>query len=435
MPELRPAARICCLDLDTFFVSVERLLDPSLEGLPVVVGARPGQRGVVTAASYEVRAFGVRSGMSMTEAVKLAPHAVFLPTRHGVYSPYAARVKAVLERFCPEVQTASIDEFFLDFRGCERVYSRPSDAGGDAAILRAVRQMRQAVQDEVGLPASAGLGGTRVVAKMASRDAKPAGVFLVPIGRELDFVWNLSVRALPGIGPSGEQRLVGAGIRTLGELLDLPPGPLRARFGSQSAGVRHRLLAPHRLGRDRPAFSEHDPVGGTVGTISNESTFWADVSQVDRVEKRLRALSERVCWRARRRGVRARTITLKLRRDDFHTISRARTLPPTDEERVVGDAIVDLFRANWDRRAVRLVGVQLSNLVGEDTQLALPLPAGGAPPVGPAIDAIRERFGYDAIRLGAVVTLSPPVAAEPDGPRAGTGGPAGGRHQRRPHPG
>lgn len=173
-------ARICCLDLDTFFVSVERLFDPNLVGRPVVVGGLPGQRGVVTAASYEVRAFGVKSGMSMAEAVRLCPQAVFLPTRHGVYGPFAERVRAVLERYTPEVQTASIDEFFLDFRGCEGLLRQPSDPDDDATILRVVDRMRQEIADEVGLPASAGIGATRAVAKIASGLAKPRGTVLVP---------------------------------------------------------------------------------------------------------------------------------------------------------------------------------------------------------------------------------------------------------------
>src|SRR6187431_2754280 len=133
------APRICCLDLDTFFVSVERLLDPSLVGKPVVVGGLPGQRGVVTAASYEVRALGVRSGMSLTEAFKLAPKATYLPTRHGVYGDYAERVRRIAEDYTPVSQVASIDEMFLDFSGCESLYEKPDDAGPDATIERTVR--------------------------------------------------------------------------------------------------------------------------------------------------------------------------------------------------------------------------------------------------------------------------------------------------------
>lgn len=394
------AARIGCLDLDTFFVSVERLLDPSLVGRPVVVGSS-GWRGVVTSASYEVRAQGVRSGMSIADARRLAPDAVYLDTRHGVYGPYAERVRAILERYTPAVQTASIDEFFLDFHGCERLWRLPADADDDAAILRVVRGMREAIQAEVGLPASVGLATTRPVAKMASGRAKPAGVWFVPAGGEHAFARPLAVRRYPGIGPVAEEKLVSAGISTLGELLDVPAGPLRARFGRLADAVRRGLDATRAdgLGADRPAFREHD-AEGTLGSISNERTFRAEPGDRARVEQVLRSLTERVCWRARRRGITARTVTLKFRTADFQTVTRGRTIPATHAEDTVHRCVLELLDGVWTPdRGVRLVGVQLSNLEAPGPQLALPLDA-GRPAVGSAIDRVRERFGYDAIRLG-----------------------------------
>ncbi|MCP4808648.1 MAG: DNA polymerase IV [Proteobacteria bacterium] len=403
---MRPQARICCLDLDTFFVSVERLIDPSLKGRCVIVGAAPNKRGVVTACSYEVREYGVRSGMSATEAARLAPeHTVWLPGRFSEYSPYAKKVKAVLERFTPTVQTASIDEFFLDFSGCESLYRKPGDAHDDETITRTAWEMRVAIQDEVGLPASAGLGSSRSIAKIASGKAKPAGVWMVRAGQERGFLHSLGVRKLPGIGPVAEQKLHRAGITTLGQLLDLPPGRLRARFARLS-GRLERLCAPRqtqRLGRNRPAFREHDTDGLTVGSISNERTFGADQSDEDRVKGVLLKLVERVCWRARKRDIRARTITLKLRYSDFQTLSRSRTIHPTNTEAAVYATIQQLYEAARTRDLpIRLLGVGLSNLVGRDLQLDLPFGAPGRGPVGPAINAVRERFGYDAVRLGAV---------------------------------
>jgi DNA polymerase-4 len=400
-----PPARLACVDLDTFFVSVERLLDPSLVGRPVVVGGRPGQRGVVTAASYEVRPYGVRSGMSMTEAARLAPDdTVWLPSRHGVYSPYAEQVRGVLERYAPEVQTASIDEFFCDFSGCELLYHQPGDADADATIERIVRELRLAIQHEIGLPASAGIGASKSIAKMASGAAKPAGVCMVVGGQERAFVEALPVRRFPGIGPVGGGRLEQAGVHTLGQLLDLPPGPLRMRFGRLSRRVRGqvhpRRLAP--LSRDRPAFSEHDVAGVAVGSISNERTFHADVGDHERVEAQLLALSQRVSWRARRRDARARTVTLKLRTNDFETITRSHSGPATDDEHRIHGVVLELYRRNRPARPVRLVGVQLSNLVGPQRQLSLPFGAAERPTIGSAVDAVREKFGYDAVRLGAV---------------------------------
>src|SRR5688572_10075590 len=166
------APRICCLDLDTFFVSVERVLDPSLEGQPVVVGGRPGSRGVVTAASYEVRRLGVKSGMSLVQAGQLAPDAIYLPTRGDTYGKYADRVREIAKRYSPTVVIASIDEMFLDLSGCERLYGRGGDANGDLAIERAVLELTRAIDDELGLPSSAGLATSKVMSKVASSLAK-----------------------------------------------------------------------------------------------------------------------------------------------------------------------------------------------------------------------------------------------------------------------
>lgn len=395
-------APICCLDLDTFFVSVERLLDPRLEGLPVIVGAAPGHRGVVTACSYEVRALGVRSGMSIKDAVKLAPDAVYLPTRHGVYSPYAAQVRAVLERFCPVVRTASIDEFFLDFRGCERLYARSGDVDPDATLLRVVREMRGAIQEEIGLPASAGVAATRPVAKMASGRAKPAGVLQVRRGQEIAFAELLPVRKYPGFGPVAEARLVAAGVPTLGALL--PHRESGGWLGEAARMVHEGLLGPiPDLGEDRTAFHELDVAGDAGGSLSNERTFFADVGRVDRVEAALLALVERVASRARARGVQARTLTVKLRYADFDTLTRGTRVPPTHDERVLWPTARALLSQGWRRRkAIRLVGVALSRLTLPPPQVPLPLPE-GRPAMGVALDAVRARFGYDAVRLGTLV--------------------------------
>jgi DNA polymerase-4 len=382
--------------LDTFFVSVERLHRPELIGKPVVIGALPGNRGVVTAASYEVREFGVRSGMPIAEAYRRAPLAIYLPGRHGEYSEYAAKVKAVLVRCAPVVRTASIDEFFLDFRQCEAMYRKQQDRDDDATIERVVREMRQAIQNELGLPASAGVAASRPIAKMASGSAKPAGVLMVRVGDEHDFVARLPVRRWPGIGPVAEQRLLSEGIETLGELLAAPQG-------SMVESVRQAMfsVASNSLGRDHPAFREHDPEGLALGSISNENTFAVDIGDLQVIRDQLCSLCERVCWRVRQRNVSARTITLKIRYADFETLTRSCTIAPTSTEGVIFGCVRKLFRANYDRRRrVRLLGVGLSNLVKGKRQLTLPFVADGRPEVANAIDAVRDRFGYDAIHLG-----------------------------------
>ncbi|GDX82293.1 DNA polymerase IV [Deltaproteobacteria bacterium] len=397
---MTPAARIACLDLDTFFVSVERLLDPTLVGVPVVVGGRRGDRGVVTSCSYEVRPLGVHSGMSLLEAARLAPEAAFVPTRHDTYGAHAARVKAILEQWCPVVRTASIDEFYLDFAGCERMYSRREDRSDDATIERTVREMRAAIQVETGLPASVGIAAAKAVAKMASGRAKPAGVVMVPAGAERAFAGPLPVRKLPGIGPVAEKVLVAAGIRTLGELVLVADGS--GPIAGMAAHLRESLKPSGPLpDRDRPAFREHDEAA--EGSLSNERTFFAALGREDLVCDALRSLVERVTWRLRRRGGTARTVTVKIRYDDFSTFTRGRSGPPTNAERDVLALASSLLRGAWDgRRRVRLLGVQLANLSaapadGEPAQLPLFPPR---PRAGVAIDAVRERFGYEAIRLG-----------------------------------
>jgi DNA polymerase-4 len=248
--------RLCCLDLDTFFVSVERLLDPRLEGKPIVVGGLPGQRGVVTSASYEVRALGVRSGMSLTKASELAPKAIYLPTRHDLYGDYADRVFRIAESYTPATQIASIDEMYLDFSGCERLYHAPSDIDPDATIERTVRRLTREIADKVGLPASVGIATSRSVAKIASGLAKPRGVLLVRAGTERALLDPLPVRKFPGIGPVAEQALHALGIMTLGELTATEPPLLRRIFGAWTEAMKRgcRGEGSHELGRERPAF-------------------------------------------------------------------------------------------------------------------------------------------------------------------------------------
>ncbi len=398
----RPRPRICCLDLDTFFVSVERLLNPALDGQPVIVGGRPGQRGVVTACSYEVRRLGVRSGMSLTDATRLAPHAIFLPTRHGVYEPYARQVRAIAARFSPEIQVASIDEMYMSFEGCERLYRDSPDEPGDETIHRVVGTMVRTIRDEIGLPASAGIATTRSTAKIACGLAKPAGVVLIAAGDEPRILAPLSVRKLPGIGPVTEARLAERRIATLGQLAQMSVAELRPVVGAWAESVRARARGEGltRLGRERPAFQEFDRDGGVIGSISNERTFREDVGDHRVISSMLCALSERVCWRARKRGVKAKTVSVKLRYTDFRTITRSKTIEPTDDEDRVHRAVRQLYgRARQSTMRVRLLGVALSNL-SLDRQLTL-MP--GPDALNHTIDEIRARFGYDSVRraLGA----------------------------------
>jgi len=399
-------ARIGCLDLDTFFVSVERLLDPALRGKAVVVGGHKGGGGVVTSASYEARAFGVRSGMSIRDATLLARHAVFLPGHHEEYGKYSTAAREIVERYSPVVIAASIDEQYVDFHGCEGLYRLPADADDDATILRVVRAMIATIDAELGLPASAGIATSKSMAKVACVLAKPNGVLLVSAGTEESTLAPLPVRKLPGIGPVSEDKLRQLGIETLGQLVDAPDALLRPIFGAYTDGIRRdaRGLGSNDLGRERPAFREHDPRGDRVGSISNERTF-AETSP-SKTESVLCALCERVTSRARSRGVRAGRITLRLRYVDFHTITRSRTIEPTLDEMEVHRVALDLYRRARTRPLpIRLLGVALSKLSLEHAQLELP-PFDGGARRGRAVDAVREKFGYDALHLATVLLRS-----------------------------
>jgi len=395
--------RICCVDLDTFFVSVERLIDPTLRGKAVVVGGERGGRGVVTSASYEARAFGVRSGISIRDATALAPHAVFLSGHHDAYGTYSTGAREIVERFSPIVVAASIDEQYVDFHGCEGLYRHEGDADDDATILRVVRMITKTIEDELGLPASAGIATSKSMAKIACGLAKPTGVILVSAGAEEATLSPLPVRKLPGIGPVAEAGLHGLGIQTLGQLASAPVQVLRPLFGAYTDGIRRdaRGLGGSDLGRERPAFREHDPRGEYVGSISNERTF-VETNKAT-TESQLCGLCERVSSRARSRGVRAGRVTLRLRYSDFHTITRSRTITPTSVDVEVHRVASELYRRARTRPLpIRLLGIALSKLSLEEPQLALATFDGGDRR-SQAVDAVRDKFGYDALHLATTL--------------------------------
>ncbi len=393
------APRICCLDLDTFFVSVERLFDPSLEGKAVVVGGEKGGRGVVLSASYEARVFGVRSGISIKDASRLAPRAIFLPGRHDEYLRFSSAAREIVERYSPIVRAASIDEHYLDFRGCERLYKQPGDVDDDATIERVVREITGAIQAELGLPSSAGIAVHKTMAKVASGLAKPRGVRLIKAGTEASTLAPLPVRKLPGIGPVAEKKLLALGIETLGQLAAASTEQLAGTFGRNTAAMRASAGGEGKsfLGRERPAFREHDPRGESVGSISNERTFVEHSRAAS--DAVLSRLCQRVCYRARKRGVKARTVTLRLRWVDFYTVTRSVTVAPTHSDTEVQSAIFELYqRARSRDLGVRLLGVALSQLVPDDVQLSL-FERGDQRSI--AIDRVRAKFGYDAVQLAS----------------------------------
>ncbi len=345
----RPRA-IVHLDLDAFFAAVEVLENPGLAGLPVVVGGRPEARGVVASASYPARAFGVRSAMPTFKALELCPEAVVLPARHGLYRDYSRQVMAILSETSPLVEPTSIDEAYLDL-------SDQVAAWEDA--VEVARRLQARVRDEVGLSASLGVAANKLVAKVASDRDKPGGLTVVRPGEEAGFLAPLPVRVLWGIGPVTAQKLAGMGVTTVGELARLAEAELLGHFGSHGAA-----MARHARGIDRrPVVTEHERK-----SVSQERTFSRDLADPETLARRLWQLSQGVGQRLRRIDRLAGTVFIKLRYADFTTLTRQTALDaPTDDERKIYGAALDLLRGTWERgRPVRLLGVGGQRLVAVD---------------------------------------------------------------------
>lgn len=375
--------------MDAFFVSVEELFDPSLTGKAVVVGGAANERGVVSAASYEARKFGVYSAMPLRTAAKLCPHAVFVPGHPERYREYSEKVFGVLNSFSPKLEMVSIDEAYVEMSGTERLHGPP---------LRAAHRLHQKMKDETGLNCSIGIGTSRLIAKVCSDQAKPNGVLYISPGCEAVFLAPLEVRKIPGVGKVLEKRLQEQGIRKVGDLAGRDELWLKQNFGALGLA-----LAGKSKGLDAGGWFDND-IGDDIGprSISHEHTFSHDTDDRQALESMLARLAEMVCRRLREHELPAKTLQLKLRTSDFHTITRARTVPePTSVDGEVFAVVRELFRENWKGEPVRLLGVQASHLEDEPEQLSL----GGATArqkwkqALSAADKVREKFGENAISL------------------------------------
>jgi DNA polymerase IV len=380
------------VDMDAFFVSVEELYDPSLKGKPVVVGGRADQRGVVAAASYAARSFGVHSAMPLREAARLCPQAVFLDGHPERYRESSAAVRHVLMQFTPIVEMASIDEAYLDMTGTERLHG-PSMKSADLLHKTMERQTR--------LNCSVGISTARVVAKVASDQAKPNGVLHVLPGLEASFLAPLDVRRLPGIGKVTEERLREYGVRTIGDLAKLTESALGRKIGD---GLR--ALIEKAQGHDAGGWYDQE-VGSNdePKSISHEHTFDRDECNAAALESMLARLTEMVCRRLREHQLHARKVQLKLRYSDFTTYTRAHTFErSTQLDAEVLEIVRALFRANWEKgRAVRLIGVQTNSLEAGSAQMQLLVSEqeNRLKHAMNAVDALRDRFGESAVSLAS----------------------------------
>lgn len=382
------------VDMDAFFVSVEELFDPELKGKPVVVGGRSHERGVVSAASYKAREFGVHSAMPLRQAYERCPQAVFIPGKPERYRDYSQRVRKILRTFTPKLEMASIDEAYLDLSGTRRLMGAP---------LRVAHDLHEAVREQTGLPCSVGIAPTRLVAKISSGLAKPNGILQVLPGSEPEFLAPLPVKRVPGIGRVAQKNLGRLGIRLIGQLAELDPRLVREQFGGLGLDLREKAK-----GADAGAWFRTG-IGDDAGpkSISHETTFSEDTRDKVVIDATLAKLTQLVCRRLRDHKLYTRTVQLKLRYRGFETLTRARTLPEaTDLDVVVLDAIRELFEGNWDAtQAVRLLGVHAGNLQTQAGQLNL-VEQGKRQRLGramAAVDAARDKYGESAVGLGSAM--------------------------------
>jgi DNA polymerase IV len=405
------------VDMDAFFVSVEELYDPSLKGKPVVVGGRADQRGVVAAASYAARKFGIHSAMPLREAARLCPHAVFLEGHPERYRESSAAVRQVLLQFTPAVEMASIDEAYLDMTGTGRMHG---PAMKSADLLHAT------MKRETRLNCSVGIACARVVAKVASDQAKPNGVLNVLPGMEADFLAPLEVRRLPGVGKVTEERLRQLGVRTIGDLARLNETALGHRIGDGLAALIEKAR-----GHDAGGWYDQEVgEGAEPKSISHEHTFNRDERDPAALGSMLARLTEMVCRRLREHRLHARKVQIKLRYSDFTTLTRGHTLErATQLDAEVLEMVRELFRANWQKeRAVRLLGVQASALESASGQMELLASAQETrlKQAMQAVDSLRDRFGESAVSLAGGMTArfrerthENPAALPGKEPRAG----------------
>jgi DNA polymerase IV len=393
------------VDMDAFYASVEIKKRPELRGRPVVVGG--GVRGVVAAASYEARRYGVHSAMAMSQALRLCPRAVVLPPDRVAYSETSRRVMQILRDLTPLVEPLSLDEAFLDVGPAQRLFGRP---GAIAA------EIRRRVSTDLDLTCSVGVAPTKFVAKLASARCKPDGMLVVPAARVLDFLHPLPVTALWGVGARTAQPLHRLGIRSVGDLAGTPLDTLRRAVGV--AAAEHLAALAH--GIDPRPVQPHE----VEKSISADRTLDVDLTEEADVRRELLKLAEEVGSRVRSRGFATRTVGIKIRYADFRTVTRVRTLPAwTASTAEIYETAVDLYRGLLlDRPRVRLVGVKAENLRAADgipEQLTLDMTAAG--PGVPertradqAVDAARARFGSSAVRPGTL--LAAPSAGDRDSP-------------------
>jgi DNA polymerase-4 len=383
----RPTEPMLHADLDAFYASVEVLKDPSLKGKPIAVGGS-GSRGVVMSASYEARAYGVRSAMPSVRALRLCPDLLFLPADFESYSAHSNRFREVMLSYTPLVEPISLDEAFMDVGGASLLFGSP---------VRIAERLRGDVEKEVGVTCSVGVAPTKSVAKLASDSCKPDGLLHVPAVGVASFLRPLPVRRLWGVGEKTGEVLDRLAIRTVGDLESTPAAVVERLLGTDSARHLHALA---RGIDDREVVPYEAPK-----SLSHEETFARDLDDDEEILRELLALSTKVASRLRHEGFRCRTVVLKARLANFTTLTRSRTLrDPTDVGAEIYSTVSELYRAlPGERRRIRLLGVQGSGLVGAGAEQMALLRGERWSDVERTIDRIERRFGSGTARPAALL--------------------------------
>jgi DNA polymerase-4 len=382
-----PQKQIAHLDLDCFYVSVERIKNPALNGKPVVVGGTPTGRGVVASASYEARAFGVRSAMPTGQALRLCPSLSVVRGDYRAYKDYSDRLYRRMLDFAPIVERASIDEMYMDFTGCKSLYQND--------LPRLMQELKQIVWDDFNLPCTIALASNKTIAKIAAGTVKPNGLCVIPHGMEKPFLAPLPIEVIPGVGKKTEAFLKKKGFRTVADLQAVSLQRLEELLGAHGVWL-HRVV---HGGGSEIVHPEH-----VRKSISQEETFARDTSNRAELESILFSLVEGVCSTLRSRQWMAGTVTVKIRSSDFKTITHARTITPTNDDPEVFRVTKELLSEGYEgNRPLRLLGVRLSNFINKQNDQPLLFPQETKrSQVLNAVDSLRKKFGDDVIHVGGV---------------------------------
>src|ERR1700712_2354883 len=369
-----PQRIIAHFDLDSFFVSVETLNDPSLKGKPVMVGGHSG-RGVVAACNYEARKFGIHSAMPMSKAMQLCPHATVVGGSRGEYSRYSRWVTEIIAAEAPLFEKASIDEFYLDLTGMDKYYN----------AFEWTKQLREKIMSTTQLPISFGLASNKMIAKMATDEAKPNGYLWVPYGKETDFLDPLKVSKIPGVGAQTFRSLMQVGIETIKELREAKIEMLEQYVGNYGVDLWHKAHGRH----EGLVHEYHE-----AKSVSTENTFEENKTDINFLMNELVRMTEKIAFELRQDNKMAGCISVKIRYPDFETTSRQVTMPYTFYDDELIPIAKDLFHKLYRKgQAVRLLGVRLNELTGEAVQTNLFSDQTKKASLYKAIDDVKNRFG------------------------------------------